>query len=48
MIICSQSGSGKSHLISSLLCDEKFGFLKKYHVEDIFVFNPTLLVDDSY
>ena len=45
--IVGSSGSGKSYMLSDLIMNEKYGFMKKFEVSKIYILSPTSEVDSS-
>ena len=48
LLITASSGSGKSHLVKTLLLDPNLGIYNKFPIDKIFVFSPTLHIDDAW
>ena len=48
LLITASSGSGKSQLVKTLMLDPSMGLYYKFAIDKVFVFSPTLHIDDAW
>jgi len=48
LLITASSNSGKSHLIKNLFTDKSFNLYNRVPADQVYIFNPTIDLDDSY
>lgn len=48
LLITASSGSGKSQLVKTLMLDPSLGLYSKFPINKIYVFSPTLNIDDAW